>query len=83
MICLQVVYLLLEEFGPKIFADKLDCLKMITEAWPLHCVPFGELVSDLIPDGLDSPGSELRFVGVEPIAVSGDHFDQKTIDAAL
>lgn len=39
MICLQVVYLFLEDFRPEILADKLDCLKMVTEAWPLHCIP--------------------------------------------
>ena len=39
MIGLQVVYLLLEELGPEVLADELDCLQMITETRPLHGIP--------------------------------------------
>lgn len=43
MICLQVVYLLLEELGPEVLAYELDGLKMITEPWPLLGVPKQEV----------------------------------------
>lgn len=73
MICLQVVYLFLEDFRPEILADKLDCLKMVTEAWPLHCIPLRELMADLITDSLDATSGELRLGGVETITVRRNH----------
>ena len=39
MVCLQIVNLLLKELRPKILADELDGLQMVTEPRPLHGVP--------------------------------------------
>lgn len=38
MIGLQVVNLFLEQLRPEVFANKLDCLQMIIEPRPIHCV---------------------------------------------
>ena len=69
MICLQVVYLLLEELGPEVLTYELDGFKMIIEPWPLLGVSFRELVADLITNGFDPTSSDLRLVGVEAIAI--------------
>ena len=39
MICLQVIYLFLEDFKPKILTNKFDCLEMVTKPWSLHGIP--------------------------------------------
>lgn len=83
MICLQVVYLFLEDFRPEILTDKLDCLKMVTEPWPLHSIPLGELMADLIADSFDATSGELRLSGVETIAVRRNHLYHQAVHAAL
>ena len=37
-------------------------------------IPFGELEADLKADGFDPTSGEVRLIGVEAIAVRGDHF---------
>jgi len=83
MVCLQVVNLLLEELRPKILADELDGLEMIREPRPLHGIPFRELVTDLISNGLDPACGEFRLVGIESIAIARHHLRQQAINATL
>jgi hypothetical protein len=35
VICLEVIYLFLENDGPKIFAEELDYVQAVSEAWPV------------------------------------------------
>jgi hypothetical protein len=35
VICLEVIDLLLENDGPKIFAEELDYVQIVGEAWPV------------------------------------------------
>lgn len=76
MIGLQIVNLFLENLRPKVLAYELDCFQMITKTRPLHGVPFGELMADLVADGLDPASGEIGLVGVEAIAVGRHHFGQ-------
>lgn len=76
MICLQVVYLFLEDFGPEILTDELDCLKMVTKPRSFHGIPLGELMADLVADGFDTTSGEVRLGGVETITVRRNHLYQ-------
>lgn len=39
MICLQVIYLLLEDLRPEVLAYEFDSLQMISEPGPIHGIP--------------------------------------------
>lgn len=45
--------------------------------------PLGELVADLITNGLDPPSGEFRLVSVESAAVHGHHLHQHSVYTAL
>ena len=45
MVCLEIINLLLEQQHPELFANELDYLHVICQAWQVSCVPeLGENV---------------------------------------
>jgi hypothetical protein len=48
VVCLEVIDLFLENDGPKIFAEELDYVQIVGEAWPISREAKGAIVREML-----------------------------------